>query len=251
MTWVMHPYPPPGAPPTTDAHRRARQAFRRRRPPAAEFKKMHPMGAERQGRGAAAHDFASMFFAPRTACRARLARPRRQTPIYARIKRQLYLQWRCPGRSSPGHLWRSTLMADIDACVVQACDPLKVVASLASLVATLRSRPATISTRPRSPPSGRTSSLPAARAVQRAIGGRPRRRRRSTCSSATLSTIGWSGAFMRTSAAASATRPNGALRSSPIRDKHGTTLRWRRRRSIRRRSALRGVSATLRRPSES
>jgi hypothetical protein len=67
--------------------------------------------------------------------------------VYASHRRQLqYLQWRCPADrwvlKSPGHLWSiEALLAEYpDARVIQTHrDPLRVVASLASLIALLRS----------------------------------------------------------------------------------------------------------------
>ena len=66
--------------------------------------------------------------------------------VYAAHRRWLqYLQWRCPaGRwvlKSPGHLWALDALLAVypDARIVQTHrDPLKVIASLASLVALLR-----------------------------------------------------------------------------------------------------------------
>jgi hypothetical protein len=154
MTWeVMHPFPPPEratyrSDPRIAALDRHLAGVDRLLP---DFKKMHPMGAELPQECVAltAHDFASMLFS--TTHRV----PRYQAwldradlrPVYASHRRQLqYLQWRCPAEhwvlKSPGHLWAlEALLAEYpDACVVQTHrDPLKVIASLASLVATLRS----------------------------------------------------------------------------------------------------------------
>jgi len=95
-----------------------------------------------------AHDFASMLFSTTHHV------PAYQTWldtadlrwVYAAHRRQLqYLQWRCAAGhwvlKSPGHLWAlDALLAEYpDADIVQTHrDPLKVVASLASLVALLR-----------------------------------------------------------------------------------------------------------------
>ena len=95
-----------------------------------------------------AHDFATMMFT--TTHRL----PTYQTWldgadlrwVYASHRRQLqYLQWRCPPErwvlKSPGHLWAlDALLAEYpDACIVQTHrDPLRVIASLASLVTLLR-----------------------------------------------------------------------------------------------------------------
>jgi sulfotransferase family protein len=154
MTWeAMHPYPPPErATYTTDPRIAALDkhlsGVDRLLP---EFKKMHPMGAELPQECVAltAHDFASMLFSTThrvPSYQAWLDRADLR-PVYASHRRQLqYLQWRCPAEhwvlKSPGHLWAlDALLAEYpDACVVQTHrDPLKVVASLASLVATLRS----------------------------------------------------------------------------------------------------------------
>jgi hypothetical protein len=67
--------------------------------------------------------------------------------VYASHRRQLqYLQWKVPARrwvlKSPGHLWALDALAAIypDARIIQTHrDPLKVVASLTSLVTVLRS----------------------------------------------------------------------------------------------------------------
>src|SRR5262249_25220242 len=67
-------------------------------------------------------------------------------PVYASHRRWLqYLQWKAPARrwmlKSPGHLWTldALLREYPDACIVQTHrDPLRVLASLVSLVCTLR-----------------------------------------------------------------------------------------------------------------
>jgi len=154
MTWeVMHPWPPPErgtyeTDPRIAAVERHFAGVDRLLP---GFKAMHPMGATLPQECVAltAHDFASMIFS--TTHRV----PRYQAWldstdlrwVYASHRRQLqYLQWRCPGTrwvlKSPGHLWAlDALLAEYpDALIVQTHrDPLRVVASLASLVATLRS----------------------------------------------------------------------------------------------------------------
>ena len=115
------------------------------------FKAMHPMGAELPQECVAltAHDFASMLF-PSThtvpSYQAWLDQADLRW-VYASHRRQLqYLQWRCPAErwvlKSPGHLWAlDALFAEYpDARVVQTHrDPVRVVASLANLVALLRS----------------------------------------------------------------------------------------------------------------
>jgi hypothetical protein len=115
------------------------------------FKAMHPMGAELPQECVAltAHDFASMLFTTTHTLPSYQAWLDRSDLawVYASHRRQLqYLQWRCPAErwvlKSPGHLWAlEALLAEYpDARVIQTHrDPLRVIASLASLVAYLRS----------------------------------------------------------------------------------------------------------------
>lgn len=115
------------------------------------FKQMHPMGAllPQECVALMAHDFATMIFHTthdvltyQTWLEATDARW-----IYTSHKRQLqYLQWRCPADrwvlKSPQHLWMLGALLAIypDARIVQTHrDPLKVIASLTSLVTYLRS----------------------------------------------------------------------------------------------------------------
>lgn len=154
MTWeVMHPWPPPERA-TYESDPRIAQVEKHfagvdRLIP--NFKSMHPMGATLPQECVAltAHDFASMVFHPTYRV------PAYQTwldgadlrGVYTSHRRQLqYLQWRCPGErwvlKSPGHLWALDALLDVypDARIVQTHrDPLKVVASLTSLVTLLRS----------------------------------------------------------------------------------------------------------------
>lgn len=114
------------------------------------FKAMHPMGARLPQECVAltAHDFASMLFTTTHALPTYQAWLDRHDLrwVYASHRRQLqYLQWRCSAErwvlKSPGHLWAlDALLAEYpDARIVQTHrDPLRVVASLASLVAYLR-----------------------------------------------------------------------------------------------------------------
>lgn len=115
------------------------------------FKQMHPMGAllPQECVALMAHDFATMIY--HTTHNV----PRYQTWleqtdmrwVYASHRRQLqYLQWHCPAErwvlKSPGHLWWFAAMLAIypDARIIQTHrDPLKVIASLTSLVTYLRS----------------------------------------------------------------------------------------------------------------
>lgn len=154
MTWeVMHPHPPPERA-TYESDPRiaavdAQLAGVDRIIPG--FKRMHPMGATLPQECVAltAHDFASMLFTTThrlPSYQAWLDRADLRW-VYASHRRQLqYLQWKCPAErwvlKSPGHLWAlDALFREYpDARVVQTHrDPLRVVASLASLVAVLRS----------------------------------------------------------------------------------------------------------------
>jgi hypothetical protein len=154
MTWeVMHPWPPPASE-TYDTDPRIALVERHfsgvdRLIPG--FKSMHPMGAQLPQECVAltAHDFASMVFS--TTYRVPSYQAWLDATdlrwVYAAHRRQLqYLQWRCPADrwvlKSPGHLWALDALLAIypDARIVQTHrDPLKVIASLASLVTLLRS----------------------------------------------------------------------------------------------------------------
>jgi hypothetical protein len=112
---------------------------------------MHPMGAELPQECVAltAHDFATMIY--HTAYRVPSYQAWLESAdlrwVYASHRRQLqYLQWRCPAErwvlKSPGHLWALDALLAVypDARIVQTHrDPLRVVASLTSLVTLLRS----------------------------------------------------------------------------------------------------------------
>jgi hypothetical protein len=153
MTWeVMHPWPPPERA-TYETDPRIAQVDRHfagvdRLIP--NFKAMHPMGATLPQECVAltAHDFASMVFHPayRVPSYQSWLDAADLRGVYASHRRQLqYLQWRCPGDrwvlKSPGHLWALDALLAVypDARIVQTHrDPLKVVASLANLVALLR-----------------------------------------------------------------------------------------------------------------
>lgn len=116
-----------------------------------DFKQMHPMGATLPQECVAltAHDFASMIFTTTHRLPSYQAWLDRADLgwVYASHRRQLqYLQWQCPAErwvlKSPGHLWAlEALLAEYpDARIVQTHrDPLRVIASLASLIANLRS----------------------------------------------------------------------------------------------------------------
>ena len=154
MTWeVMHPWPPPTRE-TYDSDPRIAivdQHFSGVDRLIPRFKRMHPMGAQLPQECVAltAHDFASMLFSTThwvPSYQAWLDRADLRW-VYAAHRRQLqYLQWRCPADrwvlKSPGHLWALDALLAIypDARIVQTHrDPLKVIASLANLVALLRS----------------------------------------------------------------------------------------------------------------
>lgn len=116
-----------------------------------DFKRMHPMGARlpQECVRITAMDFASMIFqtAYRVPSYARWLHEQADLgPAYTIHRRTLqHLGWRC-GRErwvlkSPGHLWHieSLLREYPDACLVQTHrDPLKIMASLTSLVSALR-----------------------------------------------------------------------------------------------------------------
>jgi hypothetical protein len=115
-----------------------------------DFKRIHPMGARLPQECVAlmAHDFASLQF--HTTYRVPTYQQWLEEvdvgPVYASHRKQLqYLQWKCPAEQwvlkSPGHLWTLDALLDEypDALLVQTHrDPLKVQASLVSLVTTLR-----------------------------------------------------------------------------------------------------------------
>jgi sulfotransferase family protein len=153
MTWeVMHPWPPPELATYQSDPRIAmvEKHFAGVDRILPGFKSMHPMGARLPQECVAltAHDFATMLFSTthtvssyQTWLDAADLRP-----VYAAHRRWLqYFQWRCPAErwvlKSPGHLWALDALLAVypDARIVQTHrDPLKVVASLASLVTILR-----------------------------------------------------------------------------------------------------------------
>jgi len=153
MTWeVMHPWPPPErATYETDPRiEKVDQHFAGIDRILPGFRTMHPMGARLPQECVAlmAHDFATMIYHTThnvPSYQAWLERADMR-PVYASHKRQLqYLQWKCPGDrwvlKSPGHLWALAALLAVypDARLVQTHrDPVKVVASLTSLIATLR-----------------------------------------------------------------------------------------------------------------
>ncbi|MBM3131439.1 MAG: sulfotransferase [Chloroflexi bacterium] len=115
------------------------------------FKKMHPMGARLPQECVAitSHEFASMLFPTfyhMPGYTRWLHNEANMAPAYAFHRRMLQLlQWHCPGErwvlKSPGHLWSlEALMAEYpDACLIQTHrDPIKILASLVSLVSTLQ-----------------------------------------------------------------------------------------------------------------
>ena len=153
MTWeVMHVWPPPEratyeSDPRIAAVDKHFAGVDRLIP---GFQSMHPMGARLPQECVAltAHDFASMLFSTthRVPAYHDWLDGTDLRWVYASHRRQLqYLQWRCPGErwvlKSPGHLWALDALLAVypDAAIVQTHrDPLRVVASLASLVALLR-----------------------------------------------------------------------------------------------------------------
>jgi hypothetical protein len=153
MTWeVMHPWPPPERA-TYESDARIAAVERHfagvdRLIPG--FRSMHAMGARLPQECVAltAHDFASMLFSTtyRIPTYDRWLETADLRPVYASHRRQLqYLQWRCPAErwvlKSPGHLWALDALLAVypDARIVQTHrDPLRVVASLTSLVTLLR-----------------------------------------------------------------------------------------------------------------
>lgn len=154
MSWeVMFPHPPPEQA-TFDRDPRIAQVEKHlagvdRLLP--DFKSIHPMGAllPQECVAITAFEFSSMQF--HTTNRL----PTYQAwldaadlrPMYAQHKRWLqYFQWKAPAPrwvlKSPGHLWALDALLAVypDAHIVQTHrDPLKVVASLVSLICTLRS----------------------------------------------------------------------------------------------------------------
>jgi hypothetical protein len=154
MTWeVMHPWPPPErATYETDPRiARVEKHFAGVDRLLPGFESMHPMGARLPQECVAltAHDFASMIFSTThrvPGYQAWLEQADLRW-VYASHRRQLqYLGWRCPAErwvlKSPGHLWALDALLAVypDARIVQTHrDPLKVIASLTSLVTLLRS----------------------------------------------------------------------------------------------------------------
>ncbi|MGH7894586.1 MAG: sulfotransferase family protein [Candidatus Binatia bacterium] len=154
MTWeVMHPWPPPEAAtfdtdPRIAAVERHFAGIDRVLP---DFKKIHPMGARLPQECVAltAHDFATMIFhtTHRVPSYQAWLEAANLEWVYASHRRQLqYLQWKAPATrwvlKSPGHLWALGALLAVypDARIVQTHrDPLKVIASLTSLVTVLRS----------------------------------------------------------------------------------------------------------------
>jgi len=154
MSWeVQQPWPPPEAStfetdPRIAAVDRHLAGIDRVLP---DFKKIHPMGARLPQECVAltAHDFATLIF--HTTHRVPSYQAWLEAAdlrwVYASHRRQLqYLQWKAPARQwvlkSPGHLWALDALAAVypDARIVQTHrDPLKVAASLMSLLTVLRS----------------------------------------------------------------------------------------------------------------
>jgi hypothetical protein len=154
MTWeVMWPWPFPEAASYQDDPRitKADRYLRATDQLIPGFKKMHRMGAELPQECCMLmnHDFMSMQFHVSNRVPSFQDWMDRQdmTPVYASHRNQLqHLQFRCPARrgwvlKSPQHLWSLDALFAVypDAHVVQTHrDPVKVAASLASLVSLLR-----------------------------------------------------------------------------------------------------------------
>ena len=154
MTWeVMHPFPPPEAA-TFETDARIAQVEKHlagidRLIPG--FSSMHPMGARLPQECVAItqHELASLVWPTthRVPSYAAWLDATDHGPVYEAHRRWLqYLQWKVPAQrwmlKSPGHLWTldALLREYPDARIVQTHrDPLRVLASLVSLVCTLRS----------------------------------------------------------------------------------------------------------------
>ncbi len=154
MTWeVMTPMPPPDAAtfesdPRIEDVERHFAGIDRLLP---DFKSMHPMGARLPQECVAITQYELASLVWHTTHRV----PSYQAWLDATDHRRLYsahrrwlqyLQWKAPAPQwvlkSPGHLWTlDALLAEYpDACIVQTHrDPLRVIASLVSLICTLRS----------------------------------------------------------------------------------------------------------------
>jgi len=154
MTWeVFEPWPPPERDshpddPRIEAVERHLGGVDALLP---DFKRMHPMGAQLAQECVAitAFEFASWIYptAYRVPGYQAWLEQADARPAYRFHRRFLqYLQWKCPAErwvlKSPGHLWSLDALLDVypDARLVHCHrDPLKVVASVVSLVTTLRS----------------------------------------------------------------------------------------------------------------
>lgn len=115
-----------------------------------DFKKMHPMGAERAQECVAftAMEFTSMIFDVqfRVPSYEQWANDADVSAMFGFHRQFLQLlQWKHPGKrwalKSPQHLWhmRALMEAYPDACIVQTHrDPVRVLVSISSLIATIR-----------------------------------------------------------------------------------------------------------------
>jgi hypothetical protein len=151
LTWECHrPSPPPERATYETDPRIAESAAHIARTSDAlipEFKAIHPMGAQlaQECVMLQAFDFTSIIFAHQFRLPSYQAWVEETDlgPVYATHRRQLqYMQWRCPGArwvlKSVGHLWGLDKLFDTypDARIVMTHrDPLKLIASHASLVA--------------------------------------------------------------------------------------------------------------------
>jgi sulfotransferase family protein len=152
MTWeVMTPVPPPEtatfeSDPRIDEVERHFAGIDRLLP---DFKSMHPMGARLPQECVAItqYELASLVWHTTHRVPSYQAWLDATDRLYAAHRRWLqYFQWKAPARhwvlKSPGHLWTlDALLAEYpDAGIVQTHrDPLRVIASLVSLICTLRS----------------------------------------------------------------------------------------------------------------
>ncbi len=153
MTWeVMQPWPPPDR---ATFHRDPRIAATDSHLAGVDrlipgFKSIHPMGAllPQECVALTQHDFATMIYHTTHNVPSYQAWLEQldMRPVYAFHKQQLqYFQWHCAAErwvlKSPGHLWSLDALLAIypDARIVQTHrDPLKVIASLVSLMNVLR-----------------------------------------------------------------------------------------------------------------
>jgi len=154
MTWeTMHPWPPPERESYETDPRIAQveKHFEGVDRVLPGFKQMHRMGARLPQECVAlmAHEFATILFHTMNDVPSYMAWVEKADlrPVYASHRRQLqYLGWRCSAErwvlKSPAHLWALDALLAVypDARIVQTHrDPVRVLASLCSLITLLRS----------------------------------------------------------------------------------------------------------------